>query len=261
MQPVQPVAPIAAYIGGKKNLARRICERIDAIPHSVYIEPFVGMGGVFLRRRQRPRVEVINDWSGDVANLYRCMRAHPEALCQLIEGQFHCRSDFEREVRQDPALLTDLQRAARFVFLQKVAFGGKVSRRDFGMAKDRPSRFRAQEVAKSIRAIGRRLESVSIEQLPWAELIRRYDQAGALFYLDPPYWGCEDDYGPGMFGRDEFEAMAEQLAGIQGRFILSLNDRPQVREIFSRFTIEAAPTQYSLQGAGARPAAEVIITG
>ena len=58
---VEPVLPVAAYLGGKRNLAGRLVERIDKIEHGIYAEPFVAMGGVFLRRRQAHRVEVIND--------------------------------------------------------------------------------------------------------------------------------------------------------------------------------------------------------
>lgn len=252
--------PIAPYIGGKRNLARRVCALIEATPHDVYAEAFVGMGGIFFRRQTRPKGEIINDWSGDVANLFRCMRAHPGALCDLIALQLHSRADFDQAQRQDPTLLTDLQRAARFVYLQKAAFGGKVAGRDFGMAKDRPSRFRASEVGEDLLKAARRLEAVSIEQLPWAEFIRRYDRPGTLFYLDPPYFGCEDDYGADLFGRDEFGAMAQQLAQLKGRFILSLNDRPEVREIFSGFQIDGVETHYGIAGKGARPAGEVIIT-
>lgn len=49
--PVRPVSPVAGYIGGKRNLAKRICAIIERTPHSSYAEPFVGMGGIFLRRR------------------------------------------------------------------------------------------------------------------------------------------------------------------------------------------------------------------
>lgn len=75
LSPVSPVRPIAPYIGGKRNLARRLCALIEATPHTTYAEAFVGMGGVFFRRKSRPKCELINDWSGDVANLFRCMRA------------------------------------------------------------------------------------------------------------------------------------------------------------------------------------------
>jgi len=36
---------------------------------------------------------------------------------------------------------------------------------------------------------------IVIESLPWADFIRRYNRTGMLFYLDPPYWGNENDYG------------------------------------------------------------------
>ena len=101
---------------------------------------------------------------------------------------------------------------------------------------------------------------MTIENLDWSAFIARYDREGALFYLDPPYFGCERDYGD-RFGREQFTRMAEQLAGLKGRFILSLNDRPEVREIFAAFDIEAVGTHYGIAGKGAQAAREVIITG
>ena len=76
MVPVRPVRPAAGYQGGKKNLARRICALIDRTPHDGYAEPFVGMGGIFLRRSTRPKVEAINDISADVANFFRVLQEH-----------------------------------------------------------------------------------------------------------------------------------------------------------------------------------------
>jgi DNA adenine methylase len=72
--------------------------------------------------------------------------------------------------------------------------------------------------------------------------------------------GCEKDYGPGVFDRGDFECLAEQLAGIKGRFLLSLNDTPGVREVFGRFTIEAVETTYTVSaGASAQKAGEVLV--
>lgn len=261
LTPVDPAKPVAPYIGGKRNLARRLTAQIEATPHTLYIEPFVGMGGVFFRRRLRPRCEIINDLSGDVANLFRCMRSHPGALVELISLQLQSRAEFDRAKREDPTVLTDLQRAARFVYLQRCAFGGKVNGRFFGVSPGLAARFQASKVSQELIDAARRLEGVTIEQLSWSDCIARYDRTGALFYLDPPYFGCETDYGADLFGRAEFAAMAEQLSRLKGRFILSLNDRPEVREIFAAFDIEAVDTHYGLAGGGARPAREVIITG
>ncbi len=257
---VSPVRPVAPYIGGKRALAKRICALIEATPHQLYAEPFVGMGGVFFRRRLKPKVEVINDWNGELVNLFRCMRSHPAALTDLIAWSFSCRADFEQLKRADVSMMTDLQRAARFVQLQKMAFGGKVRGQTFGVSLDGRSRFSSSIVSKDLIAAGQRLETVTIENLDWSAFIDRYDRDGALFYLDPPYFGCERDYGDG-FDRSQFERMADQLARIKGRFILSLNDKPEVREIFDRFKIDAVTTTYGISGKGATEAREVIITG
>ena len=73
-------------------------------------------------------------------------------------------------------------------------------------------------------------------------------------------WGHEADYGKGIFGRDDFARMAELLADIKGRFILSLNDRPEVRDTFSAFDIEAVTTTYTANARAARKAAELLIS-
>ena len=49
-RPVTPCEPPTAWLGGKRHLARRICGVLAATPHDAYCEPFIGMGGVFLRR-------------------------------------------------------------------------------------------------------------------------------------------------------------------------------------------------------------------
>jgi DNA adenine methylase len=117
------------------------------------------------------------------------------------------------------------------------------------------------KLASMLEEIHERLSGVVIERLPFGKLVAAYDRPSTLFYLDPPYWDCETDYGAGVFGKADFEAMARQLTGIKGRFILSLNDRPQVRRIFRRFTIEAVETTYSINGKEQGKAAELVISG
>jgi len=259
---VRPVSPVAPYIGGKRNLARRLTALIDTIDHSGYYEPFVGMGGIFFRRQRRPRAEAINDISGDVVTLFRILQRHYQAFLDTLKWQLSSRAEFERLMRVDPTTLTDLERAARFLYLQKTAFGGKVSGRTYGVDAKQPSRFDLLKLVPMLEDVHDRLASVSIEQLPYGAFIRRYDHPGALFYLDPPYWNCEEDYGAGVFSRTDFELLATQLAEIRGRFILSINDTPGARDVFSAFSIEEVQTTYSISSAsadGAKKAGELII--
>ena len=60
-----------------------------------------------------------------------------------------------------------------------------------------------------------------------------------------PIFGREHFYGRGIFFADDFVKLAECLKGINGHFLLSINDTPEVREIFSAFTIEEIYHQYS----------------
>lgn len=262
MQPVAPIRPAAGYIGGKRNLALRLSARIALVPHTTYAEVFVGMGGVFFRRTERPRVEVINDWSQDVATFFRVLQNHFVAFSDMLRFQVTSRAGFQKLAAIDPASLTDLQRAARFLYLQRLSFGGKVASRSFGVDPSNPARFDMAKLGPMLEAIYERLSGVVVECLPWGEFIDRYDRPGTLFYLDPPYHGSENDYGKAMFVSTEFAAMATRLASLEGRFILSLNDRPEVRETFAGFAIEAVETTYTVGGGGkARPAGELIITG
>lgn len=260
---IASTAPIAPWLGGKRNLAKRICAIIDATPCVTYAEPFVGMGGIFLRRSTRPRAEVINDRGRDIANLFRILQRHYPQFLDTLRFQLTTRAEFERLVRVDPETLTDLERAARFLYLQRTAFGGKVSGRNFGVDRARPGRFNLSTLEPMLEDLHSRLAGVVIECLDWSAFIPRYDSANTLFYLDPPYWGCEDDYGKAMFDRADFQRLAEMLAKIKGRFILSLNDVPEVRATFAAFGLTEVRTTYTISGtrndlAGSR--AELLIS-
>ncbi|AWK90312.1 DNA adenine methylase [Azospirillum thermophilum] len=257
---VRPVSPVAGYIGGKRNLARRLVPLLSSIPHRCYAEPFVGMGGIFLRRDQAPPAEVINDWSTDVATLFRILQRHYEAFMGELKYKLTSRAEFHRLMDSDPDTLTDLERAARFLYLQRTSYGGKVAGRTFGVDPGGGARFDVTKLGAVLEAVHERLAGVVIERLPYAEFIRRYDRPDTLFYLDPPYWGCEADYGRGLFDRADFATLADLLAALQGRFVLSINDRPEVRELFSGFAMAAVPTTYTVGGGAGKTVGELVIT-
>jgi hypothetical protein len=68
------------------------------------------------------------------------------------------------------------------------------------------------------------------------------------------------DYGKHLFSRDDFTSLASQLDGLKGRFILSLNDNPGVREVFANFRIDAVRTRYSVAAKSSKEVGEVLIT-
>ena len=260
LMPVRPVKPVAPWVGGKRALSSRLVEMISRIDHKLYAEPFVGMGGVFFRRKHRPVCEVINDRSRDVANLFRILQRHYQQFMDTLKWQLSSRAEFDRLMKVDPDTMTDLERAARFLYLQRLSFGGTVDRRTFGVSYTNGARFDLTKLGAMLEDVHERLSGVIIECRPYEQMIRQYDRPGALFYCDPPYWGCTDDYGKDLFSEADFGRLRDVLATLQGAFILSINDTPEIRDIFAGFTLQEVTLNYRRSGA-VTPAKELIITG
>lgn len=246
-----------AWLGGKSRLADKIIDRFPE--HDAYVEVFAGAAWVLFRKPESD-VEIINDINRDLVNLYRCVKHHLGELCAQFKWMLVARDEFDRFMQTPAETLTDIQRAARFYYLAKSAFGARIDKPTFGVAASAPSRLNLLRIEEDLSEAHLRLSRVYIENRPYAQIIERFDKVGTLFYLDPPYWGCEGDYGPGLFGRDDFQRLADQLGGVQGKFILSLNDTPGVREVFRPFHIENVTTRYSVAAKGQKKVGEVLIS-
>lgn len=147
-----------------------------------------------------------------------------------------------------PGNLTDIQRAARFYYLQKSCFGGKLEGQTFGTRTEHPPGLNLLRLEEELPAAHLRLANAYIERLDWAACIDRYDRPHTLFYLDPPYYETEGYGVPFPFA--EYEKMAERLRSLKGRAIVSLNDHPDIRRVFDGFHIEIVPIQYTVGGVG-----------
>lgn len=245
------------WLGGKSRLAARI---IPLIPeHTHYGEPFAGAGWVFFRKPPSRR-ESLNDINGDLVTFYRVLQHHLEEFCRQFKWLLTSRQEFEDFGKQcEAGGLTDIQRAARFYYRQRLAFGGKVSGQSFGVSLDHAPPINLVRIEEELSAAHLRLARVVIEHLDWREYLARYDAPGTFFYLDPPYFGGERDYGAGIFARKDFREMAEALAMIKGRFLLSINDVPEIRETFKAFRIRETSVKYSINDAQATDAAELLV--
>lgn len=252
----QQKSPLA-WLGGKSRLADRIIERMPA--HQAYCEVFAGAAWVLFKKPES-KVEIINDINSDLANLYRCVKHHLSELVAQFRWMLVSRDEFDRFLRTPADTLTDIQRAARFFYLAKSSFGARIVKPTYGISATGAPRLNLLRVEEDLSEAHLRLARVFIENKPYDQVIRRFDKPGTLFYVDPPYWNCEGDYGAGLFGRDDFARLASLLGVVKGKFILSLNDTPGVRETFCDFRIESIKTRYSISGSSKQEASEVLIT-
>lgn len=236
--------PIIPWIGGKRRLADHLIPQFP--PHTCYVEVFAG-GAALYFMRPPAQVEVINDINGELVNLYRVVQNHLEEFVRQFKFALSSRDVFKWLQETPPHTLTDIQRAARFFYLQQQAFGGKVDGQTWGTATTAPP-INLLRIEENLSAAHLRLGQAYIENLDWAKCIERYDRPHTFFYLDPPYWETEG-YGVD-FGLEQYEKMAQVLRNLKGKAIVSLNDHPEIRRIFSGFQMETVGIQYCVAGGG-----------
>jgi DNA adenine methylase len=245
------------YVGGKSLLARTIIEHLP--PHETYCEPFAGAGWVLFKKAPS-KYEVLNDINGDLVSFYKVLKYHLEEFVRQFKWCLASREWWEDWNRQMAAGgLTDIQRAARYYYVQRGGFGGKVTGRTFGAGPRQHPRVNLLRIEEDLSDCHLRLAQVVIEHLCYKDVLRRYDTLETCFYLDPPYWDCESFYGQGIFSKEDFHQLSAQLAEIKGKFLLSLNDKPQVREIFKPFSIIPLKTRYTCGRTTPKEANEVLI--
>ncbi len=250
---------LLSYLGGKHLLAPKIVKRIP--PHTCYCEVFAGAAWV-LFTKEESKVEILNDINVELVTLYRVVKHHLEEFIRYLKWILIARDEFDRFNKEDPETLTDIQRAVRFYFLIKAGYSSKVKRPTFGISAKRPPRLNLLRIEEDLSAIHLRLARVYIENRPYGEVIRLFDRPGTFFYLDPPYYGHEKDYGDGIFEREDFKRLSAILASIRGKFIFSINDHPKIRELFKEFRISKEKTIYTA-GHGRSPhktATELLIS-
>lgn len=172
-------------------------------------------------------VEVINDIDGDLIRFYRCVRFHPDTLLTELEFVLNSRREF-MDAREQPGL-TDIQRAARWYFRNRTCFGG-ADMRSFGTSALSAGDGRSARL-EAVRTLAVRLDKTLVEELDWAECVRRYDRPSTFFFCDPPYTEC-GDCGYKAWTEADVLRLKETLATIRGKWMVTLNDSPAVRQIF-----------------------------
>ncbi len=248
------IGPLS-YIGGKRVIAKPL---IALFPdHTTYVEAFAGGAQVFFHK-EPSKVEVLNDLDGEIVNLYRVCQQHYEEFIRYFRFMVRSRAWHALLKATDPSTLTDIQRAARYMYLLKNCYAGLVRNLDYSANVTQPPSFNLERLPETIEAAHKRLARVQIESLPYEQVLKRYDRPTTFFYLDPPYYGRKlyrHNFEPA-----DFAQLAERLKTVQGKFLLSLNDVPQVRAFFEGFVIRDIDLHYSAQRAAGRRYQEVIIT-
>ena len=215
-----------SWIGGKKALRDEIISRFPT-DYKRYIEVFGGGGWVLFHKAPGNDFEVYNDRNPNLANLYRCVRDHPDELIAELTYALNSRTDFDyiRKVMKTPTEIPDVKRAAYFYQLIRYSYASGLD----SYASQPHSMWNNFPLIINACA---RLQKVVIENKDFEKLIDQYDRPESFFYCDPPYFETEDYYEDVGFTKDDHIRLANRLSSIEGKYLLSYNDCPEIRKLY-----------------------------
>ena len=193
----KPAKAPFGYYGAKLRIAGRI---IDALPpHNAWVEAFCGSAALTLAKRPVP-IEVINDFDGEIVNLFKQLRNKPRALCRAVALTPYARAGFE-DSRTLVNRVSPLERARRFLVRSMMTVNATVGSTCCGFSfsssyarEGREARVnRWYNLPDRLEKVVERLRGVRVENRDARELVTMFaDRPATLMYLDPPYYTKRD---------------------------------------------------------------------
>jgi DNA adenine methylase len=240
--------PFVKWAGGKSQLLGQLAKRVPQ-KYNRYVEPFVGGGALFFRLQ--PEVSFLADVNDELVNTYRVIRDSVELLIEDLK-----RHRYEREYfytlraldrTQEYADLSSVQKASRFICLNKTCFNGLYRVNSKGYFNTPFGRYSNPTICDEVnlRACSEALQGAVLESATYEQLEQELG-AGDFVYLDPPYAPASKTanftgYTAGGFGATEQEELAgfcHRIAEKGALFLLSNSFVPEIEELYSEFVVE-----------------------
>ncbi|WP_338627716.1 DNA adenine methylase [Clostridium baratii] len=230
--------PPITRMGGKSKLRKTIIEMIPE--HTCYVELFFGAGWVYFGK-EPSKVEVINDIDKELINLFKMIKYHAPEIERQLEFEFSGRDIFEEYKNCTLEQLTEIHRAIRFLYLISQSFAGKGNHYGYGTTRKPSQHIFYKDVLLDLKE---RLRNTYVENLSFEKIIDKYDKKHSFFFCDPPYFETAG-YG-NEFGEKEHLILRDKLKNIKGKFLVTINDHPKVREWYKDFNIKEVEVHYSI---------------
>jgi len=272
--------PFLKWAGGKTKLIPFL---LDLFPGKVkkYYEPFLGGGAVFWAMTASRRFEsaALNDWNDELATTYRVVRDFPEELFTFLRERVE---DYKKDPEstfkawRNPGTFKQMgpvERAGRFIFLNKTAFNGLYRLNQKGEFNTPWGKYVNPPICNEplLRACSAALNGVVY--LRRGDFVEACSLAseGDLVYLDPPYVPLSDTANftgyteKGFTLNDQYRCVAlfKELVGKGVAVVVSNSDTPETRAMFEGFEMHSVPMRRSINSDGAKrgPVSELVVVG
>ena len=212
-------------------------------PHDRYVELFAGSGAIFYNK-EKATENILNDLDKGVVkrfNMIKTATPDMDKYNQTLDTIPKVKTFFDKIPRSK----TD--KLMHEIIQTCFGFSGKPVVASKGIYK--PSN-PFTKINRSLCKWKTALADTTIENKDYGKIIKKYDDAHTFFFLDPPYENTDKDF---QYAEDvgfDFERLADELRGIKGKFLMTINDSPTIRRLFKDFTIQAwgVPTGWGTKG-------------
>lgn len=232
--------PFFCRIGSKTSLKSKILKLIP--PHKTYVEPFIGGGAIYFAK-EPSSVEVINDLDKQLIQGYRLLKKVNEPMINRIAGIIERleRVKTENKLSKNSDQLLELLNKLKNMKAKDDGLKlyqilitlcntfsstgkGKIYRSDTQIGK-----------LNKMYEYKERLKNTKIFLSDYKNIINKFDAPDTFFFLDPPYEKSEGIYKESYIN---YEEMNELLSNIKGKFLLTINSSPEIKNIFRNFNIK-----------------------
>jgi DNA adenine methylase len=259
--------PVLKWAGGKGRL---LAQLEPLLPNEInrYHEPFFGGGALYFRIQ--PGEAFLSDLNDELVCVYTVVRDSPAALISALKKHRYEKNHYYRVRATDPETLSQVERAARTIYLNRTCFNGlyRVNRRGhFNVPMGRYANPKICQEAKLL-AASSVLSVATIEERDYRQVL---DAAlpGDFVYFDPPYHPISKtanftSYTSQSFSEDDQAALARIFAELDKKGVqcmLSNSDTPFIRGLFDKFRTDTvlAPRAISRKSSGRKAVNEVVV--
>ena len=259
MRPYTPIwaPPLLRWAGSKRPLLPALLACVPRI-YGSYVEPFLGSGCLFFALK--PRRALLGDFNFELIDTYRTIRKHPRRVARAIALKGTRRSDYYAIRAQDPSTLSSIERAARFVYLNRHCFNGVYrTNRENQFNVPIGTRVGALPSERAFYRCSIALRAGQLIDADFRDTVARA-KSGDFVYMDPPYSTStrpnHGEYGYGAFDSGRVEHLVRSLTDLHRRgayVLLSYSADPVVIDALSKsWSIVQYDVRRRIGGADAR---------
>jgi DNA adenine methylase len=247
--------PFVKWVGGKTSILKQLVNNFPK-NYDNYYEPFVGGGAVYFQILAKNAN--LNDSNGELINSYKIVKHHVEDLISELFLYENTKEFFMGIRAKNPLFLSPVERAARFIYLNKTCFNGLYrvnSKNQFNVPYGGYLNANFCD-KKTLRDCSEALKTASLDASCFSNYLEKVNTNNTFVYLDPPYYPSENNsfvsYTKRGFGEKDHELLCDWYKKLDRKgvmVLLSNSDCDWTRLNYSKFRIIEVTSRRSVGSA------------